>query len=60
MAVATFALVRTSSELHERSKASLEMELFIVREIVLAHGGPITWPRRSGHRVLDPPSARTD
>ena len=31
-----------SSELHERSKTSLGLGLFIVREIVLAHGGTIT------------------
>ncbi len=31
-----------SSEVHERSKTSLGLGLFIVREIVLAHGGTIT------------------
>ncbi len=31
-----------NSELHERSKTSLGLGLFIVREIVLAHGGTIT------------------
>lgn len=31
-----------SSEIHERSKTSLGLGLFIVREIVLAHGGTIT------------------
>ena len=32
----------TSSEAHERSKTSLGLGLFIVREIVLAHGGAIS------------------
>ena len=31
-----------SSEAHERSRTSLGLGLFIVREIVLGHGGTIT------------------
>ncbi len=32
----------TSSEVHERSRTSLGLGLFVVREIVLAHGGTIS------------------